>query len=47
MAVAPFCFATFGGERAPPPAARLLFVGGFAHTPNVDALAWFVAEILP
>ena len=47
VAVAPFCFATFGARRAPPPGARLLFVGGFAHTPNVDALAWFVAEILP
>lgn len=46
-AVAPFCFTTFGARRDPPPGARLLFVGGFAHTPNVDALFWFVAEILP
>jgi len=47
VAVAPFCFRTFGATRAPPPGARLLFVGGFRHSPNVDALAWFVAEILP
>lgn len=25
----------------------LLFVGGFAHTPNVDAVKWFADEILP
>lgn len=26
---------------------NLLFVGGFAHEPNVDAVVWFVQEILP
>ncbi len=46
-AVAPFCFTVFGTRRTPPPGARLLFVGGFSHSPNMDALAWFVAEILP
>lgn len=25
----------------------LLFVGNFLHTPNVDAVAWFVEEVLP
>jgi len=25
----------------------LLFVGGFAHKPNEDAVAWFIEEILP
>lgn len=25
----------------------LLFLGGYAHRPNVDAVSWFVAEILP
>jgi len=25
----------------------LLFIGGFEHRPNVDAVSWFVAEILP
>ena len=27
--------------------ARLLFVGGFAHTPNVDAITWFCDAVLP
>lgn len=25
----------------------LLFVGGFAHTPNEDAVKWFAAEVMP
>lgn len=25
----------------------LLFVGGFAHIPNIDAIEWFVAEVFP
>jgi glycosyltransferase involved in cell wall biosynthesis len=27
--------------------ADILFVGGFNHPPNVDAICWFVAEVLP
>jgi O-antigen biosynthesis protein len=27
--------------------AGLLFVGGFAHQPNLDAVAWFAAEVFP
>lgn len=27
--------------------ADLLFVGGFRHPPNVDAVHWFVADVLP
>lgn len=27
--------------------ADLLFVGGFAHTPNVDGIIWFCNEVLP
>ena len=27
--------------------ANLLFVGGFEHPPNVDAMLWFCAEVLP
>jgi glycosyltransferase involved in cell wall biosynthesis len=38
-------------ETVPPFHARqrdsLLFVGGFAHTPNVDAVLFFTREILP
>ncbi len=26
---------------------RLLFVGGFAHPPNVDAISWFCRDVLP
>jgi GT2 family glycosyltransferase/ubiquinone/menaquinone biosynthesis C-methylase UbiE len=26
---------------------HLLFVGGFNHSPNVDAVKWFVAEVFP
>jgi glycosyltransferase involved in cell wall biosynthesis len=26
---------------------RLLFVGGFAHSPNVDGIKWFVDDVLP
>jgi glycosyltransferase involved in cell wall biosynthesis len=25
----------------------ILFIGGFEHTPNVDAMLWFTAEIMP
>jgi O-antigen biosynthesis protein len=46
-AVAPYSFATFGAPRTPPEGTFLLFVGGFAHAPNEDAVAWFVSEVLP
>ena len=26
---------------------RLMFVGGFTHTPNVDGVVWFVSEVMP
>jgi O-antigen biosynthesis protein len=29
------------------PGTRLLFVGGFSHRPNVDAMLWFCREVLP
>ena len=32
---------------APRAPAHLLFVGGYNHTPNVDAAVWLVREILP
>lgn len=34
------------GEIAPQP-RRLLFIGSFAHLPNLMALAWFVREVWP
>lgn len=27
--------------------ADILFVGGFSHPPNIDAICWFVDEVLP
>jgi glycosyltransferase involved in cell wall biosynthesis len=30
-----------------PQSRQLLFVGGFRHSPNADAVTWFVAEIWP
>jgi glycosyltransferase involved in cell wall biosynthesis len=35
------CRAPFGDRR------DLVFVGGFQHPPNTDAVAWFVSEIFP
>ena len=55
-AVPAYCFAPAEIEVAAgqigPRAARqgrreLLFVGGFAHSPNVDGIVWFVREVLP
>lgn len=48
--VPPYLFADAGTASAPADLhARgdLLFVGGFDHTPNVDAALWLVAEIMP
>lgn len=39
--------AELAAPRNPGPAARLLFVAGFGHSPNVDAAHWLVDEILP
>ncbi|HZF97461.1 MAG TPA: glycosyltransferase family 2 protein, partial [Pseudoxanthomonas sp.] len=37
-----------GGKGAPFSERKdLVFVGGFRHPPNVDAVRWFVAEIMP
>jgi glycosyltransferase involved in cell wall biosynthesis len=33
--------------RAPATGARILFVGHYLHTPNVDAARWLAGEILP
>ncbi|MEO9191943.1 MAG: glycosyltransferase [Acetobacteraceae bacterium] len=46
-AVPPYAFATFGAPRAPPEGTDLLFVGGFAHAPNEDAVVWLASEVLP
>jgi GT2 family glycosyltransferase len=46
-AITPYAF---DGLRAPRGVAGrhgLIFVAGFAHTPNVDAAQWLIAEIMP
>lgn len=44
-------YAFDGGELSaqwsPPAGARLLFVAGFGHSPNIDAARWLVEDILP
>jgi GT2 family glycosyltransferase len=45
--VLPYCFPSFGRTHEPPAEPQLLFVGGFAHPPNAEAAAWFVADVLP
>ena len=47
LAVSPYAFAKFGERRPPPDCADLLFVGGFAHSPNEDAVVWVATEVLP
>ncbi len=34
----------WSGQREP---QTLLFVGSFRHAPNIDALRWFIGEVLP
>lgn len=34
-------------DRPQPREKKLLFVGGFAHTPNKDGIIWFAQSILP
>lgn len=45
--ISPYAFTEFGAPDAPPAGANILFVGGFGHPPNGDAVHWFAAEILP
>lgn len=47
QAVQPYGFDRFGVRRAPPPGRDILFVAGFGHPPNEQALRWFVEAILP
>ncbi|WP_233140316.1 glycosyltransferase [Acetobacter sp. DsW_063] len=46
-AVTPFCFRDGHPARAPSSGATILFVGGFAHPPNIDAAQWLAEEIMP
>nr|WP_194303252.1 glycosyltransferase [Acetobacter estunensis] len=46
-AIVPFCYRPDLMERQPPRGHTVLFVGGFAHPPNVDAAIWLVRDIMP
>jgi GT2 family glycosyltransferase len=35
------------GKRTPPQNQRAIFVGNFQHTPNIDAVLWFIEEVMP
>jgi glycosyltransferase involved in cell wall biosynthesis len=35
------------GRREPGPRQDVLFIGGYDHLPNVDAVQWFVREVWP
>jgi glycosyltransferase involved in cell wall biosynthesis len=43
----PFCYDVFKPLRSPPAVPILLFVAGFAHSPNIDAALWLCHEIMP
>ena len=42
-----YAFTRFGVPRPVPCGATILFVGGFAHPPNIDAALWFARAVLP
>jgi O-antigen biosynthesis protein len=46
-AIVPYCFHDFAAPRDATPDPIILFVGGFAHAPNQQAVLWFVDRILP
>ncbi len=46
-AILPYCFAEFAAPREAAPDPVILFVGGFAHGPNQEAVLWFADHVLP
>ena len=47
-ALVPYVYDEFEDyERCSAKNEGIVFVGGFAHTPNVDAVKWFVEEVYP
>ena len=45
--VTPYAFDRFGAARSPPHGTEVVFVGGFAHPPNIDAAVWFAEAVFP
>lgn len=46
-AIVPYAFERFAMPRPAPATREIVFVAGFAHPPNEDAVCWFVDAILP
>lgn len=46
-AIAPYAFTSFDAPSVPPATSNILFVGGFGHPPNGDAVHWFASEVFP
>ncbi|QGW64056.1 glycosyltransferase [Lysobacter soli] len=46
-AITPYAFDSFAAPSGPDGRAGIVFVAGFAHSPNVDAAQWLVTEIMP
>ena len=47
QAITPYAFTSFNDSEVADGRDGLLFVAGFAHTPNVDAAKWLVGSIMP
>jgi glycosyltransferase involved in cell wall biosynthesis len=45
--IVPFCYDDFPEPRQAPASRTILFVAGFAHTPNADAATFLASEVLP
>lgn len=45
--VLPYCFDQFAAPRTAPTGRDILFVAGFGHPPNEEAVCWFVEAVLP
>jgi GT2 family glycosyltransferase len=46
-AVLPYCFTEIASRADPVAAPVLMFVAGFAHTPNIDAAFWLLRDLMP
>ncbi|WP_125076637.1 methyltransferase domain-containing protein [Pseudoxanthomonas sp. SGT-18] len=46
-AISPYAFDHFVDDAEPDGRSGLVFVAGFAHSPNVDAALWLVQEVMP
>ena len=47
FAMPAYCFDRSAERTTVTEGARIVFVAGFAHPPNVDAAVWFVQEVFP